>query len=36
MEGFPNWADSGCGCLVTALIIVLVLAGTMLVGGAFH
>jgi hypothetical protein len=36
MEGYPNWADSGCGCLtVFSLIIGLALvAGIVLLHGA--
>ncbi len=35
MEGYPNWVDSGCGCLVTvsATIFLALLAAIVLLRG---
>ena len=33
MEGYPNWADSGCGCLaILGLSLALMFAGILLMG----
>lgn len=35
MEGYPNWADSGCGCLaVLSLTIALATVGLLVLLGA--